>query len=83
MNFESISEEFQTDKIYLNNASVSIMPKTSIEVMRQFLISYSEMGPDSLESEIFIKELWDSKRIEIMARGIRANLYNILNYKNN
>ena len=58
MNFESISEEFQTDKIYLNNASVSIMPKTSIEAMRQFLISYSEMGPDSLESEIFIKELW-------------------------
>jgi len=56
MNFESISEEFQTDKIYLNNASVSIMPKTSIEAMRQFLISYSEMGPDSLESEIFIKE---------------------------
>ena len=62
MNFESISEEFQTDKIYLNNASVSIMPKTSIEAMRQFLISYSEMGPDSLESEIFIKELWEKTR---------------------
>ena len=62
MNFESISEEFQTNKIYLNNASVSIMPKTSIEAMRQFLISYSEMGPDSLESEIFIKELWEKTR---------------------
>ena len=62
MNFESISEEFQTDKIYLNNASVSIMPKTSMEAMRQFLISYSEMGPDSLESEIFIKELWEKTR---------------------
>ena len=62
MNFESISEEFQTDKIYLNNASVSIMPKTSIEAMRQFLISYSEMGPDSLESEIFIKDLWGETR---------------------
>ena len=62
MNFESISEEFQTDKIYLNNASVSIMPKTSIEAMRQFLISYSKMGPDSLESEIFIKELWGKTR---------------------
>ena len=55
MNFDSISKEFQTDKIYLNNASVSIMPKTSIEAMRQFLVSYSEMGPDSPESEIFIK----------------------------
>jgi cysteine desulfurase/selenocysteine lyase len=62
MNFDSISKEFQTDKIYLNNASVSIMPKTSIEAMRQFLVSYSEMGPDSPESEIFIKELWKKTR---------------------
>ena len=62
MNFDSISEEFQTDKIYLNNASVSVMPKISIEAMKQFLISYSEMGPDSPESEISIKELWDKTR---------------------
>ena len=65
MNFESISEEFQTDKIYLNNASVSVMPKTSIESMRQFLVSYSEMGPDSPESEIFIEELWRKTRKEV------------------
>ena len=50
MNFDSISEEFQTDKTYLNNASVSVMPKTSIEAMKQFLIDYSEIGPDSPES---------------------------------
>jgi cysteine desulfurase/selenocysteine lyase len=62
MNFDSISEEFQTDKIYLNNASVSVMPKSSIEAMKQFLVSYSEMGPDSPESEIFIKELWNKTR---------------------
>ena len=62
MNFDSISEEFQTEKIYLNNASVSVMPKISIEAMKQFLVSYSEMGPDSPESEIFIKELWDNTR---------------------
>ena len=62
MNFDSISEEFETDKIYLNNASVSVMPKISIEAMKQFLVSYSEMGPDSPESEIFIKELWDKTR---------------------
>ena len=62
MNFDSISEEFQTDKTYLNNASVSVMPKTSIEAMKQFLIDYSEMGPDSPESEIFIKELWGKTR---------------------
>ena len=65
MNFDSISEEFQTDKIYLNSASVSLMPKTSIEAMRQFLISYSEMGPDSPESDIFIKELWENTRKNI------------------
>ena len=40
MNFDSISEDFQTDKIYLNNASVSVMPKISIEAMKQFLVSY-------------------------------------------
>ena len=62
MNFDSISEEFQTEKIYLNNASVSVMPKISIEAMKQFLVSYSEMGPDSPESEIFIEELWDKTR---------------------
>ena len=62
MNFESISDEFQTDKIYLNNASVSVMPRISIEDMRQFLISYSEMGPDSPESEIFIERLWERTR---------------------
>ena len=65
MNFDSISEEFQTDKIYLNNASVSVMPKISIEAMKQFLVSYSEMGPDSPESEIFIKELWDKTRVAV------------------
>ncbi|MDC0170242.1 aminotransferase class V-fold PLP-dependent enzyme [Candidatus Nitrosopelagicus sp.] len=62
MNFEVVSKEFQTDKIYLNNASVSVMPKISIEAMKQFLIDYSEMGPDSPESEIFIKELWGKTR---------------------
>ena len=65
MNFESISKEFQTDKIYLNNASVSVMPKISIEAMKEFLIDYSEMGPDSPESEIFIKGLWEKTRTSI------------------
>ena len=71
MNFDSISEEFQTDKIYLNNASVSVMPKISIEAMKQFLVSYSEMGPDSPESEIFIKELWDKTR-DVVSKLVRC-----------
>ena len=65
MNFDSISKEFQTDNIYLNNASVSVMPKTSIQAMNNFLVSYSEMGPDSPESEVFIKELWEKTRTSI------------------
>ena len=72
MNFDSISEEFQTDKTYLNNASVSVMPKTSIEAMKQFLIDYSEMGPDSPESEIFIKGLWEEARTSI-AKVVKCN----------
>ncbi|MDC0210918.1 aminotransferase class V-fold PLP-dependent enzyme [Candidatus Nitrosopelagicus sp.] len=72
MNFDLISKEFQTDKIYLNNASVSVMPKVSIEAMKQFLIDYSEMGPDSPESEIFIKELWEKTRKSI-AKVVKCN----------
>ena len=72
MNFESVSEEFQIDKIYLNNASVSPMPKVSIKTMRQFLIDYSEMGPDSPESEIFIEQLWKKTR-DAVSRLIRCH----------
>ena len=72
MNFESVSEEFQIDKIYLNNASVSPMPKVSIKAMRQFLIDYSEMGPDSPESEIFIEQLWEKTR-DAVSRLIRCH----------
>lgn len=53
---KDISDDFATDKIYLNNASVSIMPKKSIEAMNEFLLSYNSMGPDSIDSESFITE---------------------------
>ena len=58
MNIEDdISEDFPDDgKIYLNNASVSLMPAQSIEEMKNFLISYNSIGPDSLDSESFIVE---------------------------
>jgi cysteine desulfurase/selenocysteine lyase len=46
----------QDGKIYLNNASVSIMPFSSINAMKNFLISYCARGPDSLDSDIFLKE---------------------------
>ncbi|MEX0854469.1 MAG: aminotransferase class V-fold PLP-dependent enzyme [Nitrosopumilaceae archaeon] len=46
----------QDGKIYLNNASVSLMPFSSIEAMKNFLVNYSTKGPDSIDSDIFLKE---------------------------
>ncbi|HSG73680.1 MAG TPA: aminotransferase class V-fold PLP-dependent enzyme [Nitrosopumilaceae archaeon] len=46
----------QSGKIYLNNASVSLMPYSSIREMSDFLIKYSSIGPDSIDSEQFLKE---------------------------
>jgi len=65
MNLESISQNFIKDKIYLNNASVSLMPISSINAMKEFLMEYSKIGPDSPESEQFIKELWIKTRKSI------------------
>ena len=59
MNFVSkdISDDFPTsEKIYLNNASVSLMPTQSIDAMREFLITYNSIGPDSKESEPFVND---------------------------
>ncbi|MDH5658376.1 MAG: aminotransferase class V-fold PLP-dependent enzyme [Nitrosopumilus sp.] len=54
---KDISDDFQhSEKIYLNNASISLMPSQSIEAMTDFLMSYNSMGPDSKESEPFIAE---------------------------
>lgn len=50
------------DKIYLNNASVSITPNVTIEAMNEFLKKYSEIGPDSLESEEFIQDIFRNTR---------------------
>ena len=59
MNFTSkdISNDFpNSGKIYLNNASVSLMPSQSIEAMKEFLISYNSLGPDSKDSESLVTE---------------------------
>ena len=37
---------------YLNNASVSPMPVASIRAVSEFLTKYSQIGPDSAESEL-------------------------------
>ena len=54
---KDISSDFpSSDKIYLNNASVSLIPNQSIEAMKEFLITYNSIGPDSKESEPFVTE---------------------------
>ena len=55
--FTDVSNDFPSKgKIYLNNASVSLMPTSSIETMSEFQIDYSSIGPDSIESDSFVKE---------------------------
>ena len=54
---EDILEDFPNDgKIYLNNASVSLTPLSTIRSMTDFLVSYSAMGPDSIDSEPFVTQ---------------------------
>ena len=67
---KDISDDFpNSDKIYLNNASVSLMPSQSIEAMKEFLISYNTMGPDSKDSEQYVIEKLQNTR-KIIAKII-------------
>lgn len=69
---KDISEDFpNSGKIYLNNASVSLMPLQSIEAMKNFLISYNSIGPDSIDSESFITEKLRNTR-KIIAKIINC-----------
>ncbi|MGI0046697.1 MAG: aminotransferase class V-fold PLP-dependent enzyme [Nitrosotalea sp.] len=57
------SQEFPyRDRIYLNNASTSRMPKVSIQAMNDFLIRYNEYGPDSELSDNYLKERLNNLR---------------------
>jgi cysteine desulfurase / selenocysteine lyase len=52
-----VSQDFPfKDTIYLNNASTSLMPISSIKAMTDFLVSYNEMGPDSKKAENYLTE---------------------------
>lgn len=45
-------------RIYLNNASVSLMPRSSIDAMTDFWLKYNSMGPDSeLADELVAKKI--------------------------
>ncbi|MCE9651990.1 MAG: aminotransferase class V-fold PLP-dependent enzyme [Nitrosarchaeum sp.] len=69
---KDISEDFPSSgKIYLNNASVSLMPLQSIEAMKDFLISYNSMGPDSTDSQQFVTEKLQNTR-KVVAKIINC-----------
>ena len=54
---KDISDDFvSSGKIYLNNASVSLMPTQSINAMQEFLVTYNSLGPDSKQAESFVTE---------------------------
>ena len=67
---KDISADFPvSNKIYLNNASVSLMPSQSISAMNDFLISYNSLGPDSTDSACLIEEKLNNVR-KIIAKII-------------
>ncbi len=69
---ENIIEDFPNDgKIYLNSASVSLTPLECIRSMTDFLISYSSMGPDSIDSEPYVTEKLRSTR-KIIAEIVKC-----------
>ncbi len=69
---ENIIEDFPNDgKIYLNNASVSLTPLECVRSMTDFLISYSSMGPDSIDSEPYVTEKLRSTR-KIIAEIVKC-----------
>jgi len=52
-----VSQDFPfKDTIYLNNASTSLMPISSIKAMTDFLVTYNEMGPDSKKADSYVTE---------------------------
>ncbi len=68
---EIINDFVHGDKIYLNSASVSLMPVESVEAMREFLMQYNTVGPDSLSSEPIVTEKFNSVR-DIISKIINS-----------
>jgi cysteine desulfurase/selenocysteine lyase len=65
MNSDYFQDFPYKERIYLNNASTSRMPRSSIDAMSNFLVKYNEFGPDSEASDIYVRERLASLRKEI------------------
>jgi cysteine desulfurase/selenocysteine lyase len=64
MNFDldTVGAFISSDKIYLNNASSSLIPLKSIKAMTDFIIQYNELGPDSIDFGIELAERYNQLR---------------------
>ncbi len=62
MNLDFSQEFSHKGRIYLNNASTSRMPKSSMQAMSDFLSKYNEFGPDSELSDSYVKERLNNLR---------------------
>lgn len=56
MNLDTTGAFINSNKIYLNNASSSLIPLKSIKAMTDFIIQYNEIGPDSIDFDIELAE---------------------------
>ncbi|HET7345145.1 MAG TPA: aminotransferase class V-fold PLP-dependent enzyme [Nitrososphaeraceae archaeon] len=65
MNLDYSQDFPYKDRIYLNNASASRMPRSSISAMSDFLVKYNELGPDSEASDNYVRERLANSRKEI------------------
>jgi cysteine desulfurase/selenocysteine lyase len=55
MNPRNLIDDFAgAEKIYLNNASVSLLPTVSIKAMTDFLVTYNRAGPDSMYADSYV-----------------------------
>ena len=53
----NVAQDFPyKSRIYLNNASTSLMPVSSIKAMTDFLVTYNEAGPDSNTADNLVRE---------------------------
>jgi cysteine desulfurase / selenocysteine lyase len=65
MNLDYSQDFPYKERIYLNNASTSRMPRSSILAMSDFLVKYNELGPDSEASDNYVRERLAKLRKEI------------------
>ena len=65
MNLDYSQDFPYKERIYLNNASTSRMPRSSISAMSDFLVKYNELGPDSEASDNYVRERLTNLRKEI------------------